>query len=81
MSRDEDITLALDRMCDFALLPNHIQELGERLQRERDELHAAASAASDAWDAWMNGEDDEGQGAMEDAIGRLRKVLRQVAPT
>jgi hypothetical protein len=32
---------ALDRLLDFALLPDHVQQLGQRLQTERDDFRAA----------------------------------------
>jgi hypothetical protein len=36
-----DEVAGLDRLLDFALLPDHVQELGQRLQTERDAFSAA----------------------------------------
>jgi hypothetical protein len=74
-SPDDENVQALDRMADFALLPDHIKRLGERLQRENDALRAAATEVSEAWNAWMTDEEGEGQDRVEDAIGNLRATL------
>jgi hypothetical protein len=74
-----DAVAGLDRLLDFALLPDHVQELGQRLQTERDEFSAALERIA-AGDFPAATAADEMQHVAEAALGdstvtRLKYVL------
>lgn len=55
----------LDRLLDFALLPDHVQELGRRLQAERDRYRAALERVA------------AGDFAAANIISEMRRIARE----